>query len=151
MFSLIITIISIALVAALALATLYFGGSSFMDGKPEAEAARYINEGSQIVGAVRLFQAEKQGALPGDLEDDLVGYYLKDMPKTGVDWDIASNSLVKPVEQADVCERVNEKAGWDNPNWEADSNSAGQHEPVSCDDASLEGETYYCCTVATAS
>ena len=38
MFSLIITIISVALVAALALATLYYGGDAFNEGRPKAEA-----------------------------------------------------------------------------------------------------------------
>lgn len=40
MFSLIITIISIALVAALALATLYYGGDAFRDGHAAAQASK---------------------------------------------------------------------------------------------------------------
>lgn len=60
MFSLIITIISIALVAALALATLYYGGASFSRGKEGREAARLINEGPKAHG-VRFEQAERAG------------------------------------------------------------------------------------------
>ncbi len=54
MFSLIITIISIALVAALALATIYYGGSAFNRGSADAKAAQYINEGQQLSGAAAV-------------------------------------------------------------------------------------------------
>ncbi len=62
MFSLIITIISIALVAALALATLYYGGSAFNRGSDAADAARLINEGQQINGAVAIAKADAAAA-----------------------------------------------------------------------------------------
>ena len=78
MSSIITVVISIALAAALALAGMYFGGDTFLKGKPEAEAARYINEGQQVSAAIRLFQAENRGELPTDLRADLVGAYLKD-------------------------------------------------------------------------
>ena len=58
MFSLIITIISIALVAALALATLYYGGNAFNKGSAEANASKIINEGQQVNGAVQLARAD---------------------------------------------------------------------------------------------
>lgn len=58
MFSLIITIISIALVAALALATLYYGGSAFNRGSQGAIAAQLINEGQQVNGAVAVAKAD---------------------------------------------------------------------------------------------
>jgi hypothetical protein len=146
MFSVIITVISIALVAALTLATVYFGGDTFLQGKPEAEAARYINEGQQVSAAIRLYQAENQGQLPGDLNADLVGHYLKDMPEAGANWDIASDAIVKAVANAETCETVNKRAGWVNPNWIEGSDAVGKHEPVACDDAALQGEIYYCCT-----
>ena len=57
MFSLIITIISIALVAALALATLYYGGDAFNQGRAGADASRLINEGQQVNAAVALAAA----------------------------------------------------------------------------------------------
>ena len=58
MFSLIITIISIALVAALALATIYYGGTAFNRGTAEAKASQLINEGQQINAAVALAKAD---------------------------------------------------------------------------------------------
>ena len=149
MFSVIVVIISIALVAALTLATVYFGGDTFLKGKPEAEAARYINEGQQVSAAIRLFQVENQGMLPKDLEGDLVGHYLKDLPQAGANWDIASDAIVKSVSDADTCEAVNKRAGWKNPNWPA-SEGVREHQPVSCDDPALAGQVYYCCTAAVA-
>lgn len=58
MFSLIITIISIALVAALALATIYYGGTAFNKGSEQASASRLINEGQQVNGAVAMAKAD---------------------------------------------------------------------------------------------
>jgi len=55
MFSLIITIISIALVAALALATLYYGGSAFSQGSAKANASSIIEQAQQIAGANTLY------------------------------------------------------------------------------------------------
>lgn len=57
MFSLIITIISIALVTALALATIYYGGSAFRQGADAARAATLVNGSQQIVGAYQFYQA----------------------------------------------------------------------------------------------
>lgn len=150
MFSVIIVVISIALVALVALATMYFGGDTFLQGKPESEAARYINEGQQVSAAIRLYQAENHGELPSDLRADLVGHYLKDMPESGANWNIASDAIVKAVENAETCETVNKRAGWTNPNWVEGSDAVGKHEPVACDDPALTGEIYYCCTAPSA-
>jgi hypothetical protein len=149
MFSLIITIISIALVGALAITTLFFGGDSFLRGKSEAEAAQYINESQQISAAVRLFQAENSGEMPGDLQSDLVdNNYLKELPVSGELWEIGDNSLVKGVKDAETCEKVNEKSGWTNIN-HPDNDKPSEHSPASCDDtAALAGATYFCCTVS---
>lgn len=58
MFSLIITIISIALVAALALATLYYGGAAFNRGQDNARAAQILSAAQQIDGALTLMSAD---------------------------------------------------------------------------------------------
>jgi hypothetical protein len=136
MFSLIITVISIGLVAALAVATMYYGGDTFMQGKPDAEAARYINEGQQISGAIRLYQAEQHGNLPQDLGADLVPVYLKQMPESGVNWGIATDAIIKSVEDTQTCERINIRAGMEDPT------------PISCDEVSAD-LTYFCCIPTT--
>ena len=46
MFSLIVTIIAIVLVAALAIATIYYGGSSFLEGNTRIAVATLLNQGA---------------------------------------------------------------------------------------------------------
>ena len=58
MFSLIVTITSIALVAALALATLYYGGSAVNKGAADATAAKILLQGQQLLGAAELYKAD---------------------------------------------------------------------------------------------
>lgn len=58
MFSLIITIVAIALVAILALATLYYGGSAFNKSSVRAQATRAITHGQQLQGAQDMFRAD---------------------------------------------------------------------------------------------
>jgi type II secretory pathway pseudopilin PulG len=78
MFSLIITLVSIALVAALALATLYYGGSSWLRGNAAA-AATLANQGQQVLAAMTLYYTE-HSAYPADLQDLVNGEYLKTVP-----------------------------------------------------------------------
>jgi type II secretory pathway pseudopilin PulG len=79
MFSLIITVIAIALVAALALATLYYGGPIFNEGAERAQAAKLSAQGQQIMGAMELYRAEK-GVYPQSLNDLVADEYLKSIP-----------------------------------------------------------------------
>lgn len=78
MFSLIITIISIALVAVLALATLYYGGDAFNRGSAGAEAARLINEGQQVNAAVTMAGVDE--ATLSDIDALVTGKYLAQVP-----------------------------------------------------------------------
>lgn len=112
MFSLIITIISIALVAALALATLYYGGDAFNKGTAGAEASRLINEGQQVNGAVALAKADANPATT--LAGLVTAGYLSQLPGSfsgagavlvdgSQDLTVASSAL--------VCEEVQKRAG----------------------------------------
>lgn len=74
MFSLIISIISIALVAALAAATVYFGGAAFNKGSAGADASTFINAGQQIAGAFTLASADGHSpAVVADLNTGALG------------------------------------------------------------------------------
>jgi len=79
MFSLIITLVSIALVAALALATLYYGGSSWLRGNAAASAATLANQGQQVLAALTLYYTD-HSAYPADLQELVTGDYLKTVP-----------------------------------------------------------------------
>lgn len=79
MFSLIITIIAVALVALLAVASIYYGGDVFTSGSDRSEAARFVNEAQQISSAISLYKADNNGAAPANilvLKPD----YLKEIP-----------------------------------------------------------------------
>lgn len=124
MFSLIITIISIALVAALALATIYYGGTAFNKGSAAAVASQLINEGQQINGAVALFRADAAQGLSftatpttvsGLADATAMGQpaYLAQVP-TSFDGGtlLTSNvALTSATVSDDVCAEVNRKAG----------------------------------------
>ncbi len=127
MFSLIITIISIALVAALALATLYYGGSSWTRGNAASNAATVTNQGQQIRGAMELYYAD-HSAYPASLQDLVTGDYLKTIPvppamlafETGLvtpalaagdTWTLLAGGqpafMVQDVVPKDVCQELN--------------------------------------------
>ncbi len=58
MFSLVITILAIALVAILAYAALYYGSSAANDAGARARAVTLVNQGEQIVGATQIFYVD---------------------------------------------------------------------------------------------
>jgi len=109
MFSLIITIISIALVAALALATIYYGGTAFNRGTAEAKASQLINEGQQINAAVALAKADidREGLTTVVNATHLVsGNYLAQMP---ANWKLAISTGADQTEDA-VTKKSTDKA-----------------------------------------
>ena len=121
MFSLIITIISIALVAALALATLYFGGDAFNQGSAKASAATVVNQAQQISGANTLYFLDKQvyGEVVNLTAD---GKYLASAPnpgaleggadpKPGYKVDTATGAITLALASQAVCDAINEQAG----------------------------------------
>lgn len=79
MFSLVIAIISILLVAALAIATLYYGGQQLQLGSSRAHAAKIINQGQQVLGAAELFYSEN-GRWPNDTGELVNKGYLRSVP-----------------------------------------------------------------------
>lgn len=120
MFSLIITIISIALVAALAVATIYFGGDAFNQGSARAAAATLVNQASQISGANTLYFLDEQtyAAVADGDSVDLAPDYLASVPSPGNAasgaWTVAGGTdasvTIDGVTPA-VCDQVNIQAG----------------------------------------
>lgn len=104
MFSLIITIISIALVAALALATIYYGGASLNKGTVDAQAATVLNEAQQINGAKAVAVADN---VTVTTIANLTPGYLSSAP---AGWTVVSGYLNKSV-SANVCAAINTKLG----------------------------------------
>lgn len=97
MFNLIITVISIALVAVLAIATIYYGGSVWSRQGDEAAAVRVLNEAAQVKGAVELYRNDHAGSAPADL-DALVPTYLKSIPtNTTSTWTVVGEHAVSVI------------------------------------------------------
>lgn len=136
MFSLIVTIIAVALVAALALATIYFGGQAFNIGGDRAIATRTVNEGNQVAGALELYRVDN-GAYPTGASQDIAnalvtGNYLAGMPE-GATWEFRNDYAVRTDLTMEQCERVNTGLGIANP-------------PPSCSDPAFSGMTLCCAT-----
>lgn len=124
MFSLIITIISIALVAALALATIYYGGSAFNRGSASANATKLMTQSQQILGADRLYRVDHEGTMPPSMQALVDGGYLKSIPTAAIDtkftaqaatvsWEMVSTSSGRGYQftassvDAESCKNIN--------------------------------------------
>ena len=149
MFSIIVVTISIALIALITYGTMSYIGDGFIEGVEETKVVRYINEAQQISGAIRLYQADNGGQLPSDITTDLKGYYLKDIPKSGENWEITDGAIKKLIGDLNECEAVNKKSNWINPNYVEGSDAVGKFEPLSCSEIDESGVQYFCCTNAS--
>lgn len=133
MFSMIITIMAIFLVAALALATIFYGSQYYKDGQARAAAAKAIQQGNQITGAVELFKTDK-GALPTGTNDEIkaklvADNYLTSWPSAG--WELRNDYAVRTDLDETTCLSVNKSLGIDTI--------------PSCTDVNYEKKSF-CCT-----
>jgi hypothetical protein len=113
MFSLIITIISIALVAALAVATIYYGGSAFTQGTAKATASAFVAAGQQVSGALVLY-ANDNGGARADMSMLKAGNYLAAAPvvsKLPLTIDPTTNVVTASLVSDAVCDALNSAAG----------------------------------------
>lgn len=136
MFSLIITVISIALVAALALATIYYGGDAFENGGAEAQVATLQNEGAQIRAAMEAYKVN-EGGLPTGTQDEIKAQlisrgYLKTFPTGTADWTLVNDFAVVQGLPDARCEAINAKYGITGI--------------PACDDPAIGGRTVCCST-----
>ena len=118
MFSLIITIISIALVAALAVATIYYGGDAFNQGTTKAKASTIVNQAQQVAGANTLFKSNT-GSFAATVSDLVSNAYLGSAPVSAdldVTYAIGTNNLVTATLKStagEICKQINVIAGTD--------------------------------------
>lgn len=105
MFSLIIVIVSIALVVALVASTMYHGGSTLTDAGRQAQAAQFLNEGAQLRGALVFHQAQT-GEMASTV-GELVGSKTLATPLPG--WAILDGYAYREVDTRDVCLAANQK------------------------------------------
>lgn len=119
MFSLIISIISIALVAALAAATVYFGGAAFNKGSAGADASTFINAGQQVAGAFTLasadgFTVDTVASLNTGADSDGEIYLAQVPTYKGTAFAVETTGDVNyakiDVKSDQVCEEINKRA-----------------------------------------
>ena len=139
MFSLIISIIAIALVAALALASIYYGGSAFQEGSAEAEASTAVNQGQQVQAAVTMADVAEEWTATSVHGDLVTNDYLKEVPNLrGEGWEIvaAATEATVAVVNAEVCEKIEQQADGDHADGAA-LPAAVESQPFGCVEANL--------------
>tara|TARA_B100001245_G_scaffold236697_1_gene230158 strand:- start:8477 stop:8896 length:420 start_codon:yes stop_codon:yes gene_type:complete len=112
MFSLIISIIAIALAAVLLLTSAFYGGDALTQGTAKAQASAAVNEAQQISAAYELYKAENFGVRPGAIADvSGPDSYLK-QPIAGWEFDGAVQPVVAEKQglSEEVCEIVQANA-----------------------------------------
>ncbi len=118
MFSLIVTLIAIALVAALALASLYYGSEGLARGASQARAVELIGTGAQIAAALQLQDADavaRDGAPQNAFSGLPTQPYLVSAP---AGWTaqcgpvLCQASVALDLKGAGACAEVNRKAGF---------------------------------------
>lgn len=115
MVSLIITIIAVALVAALVLATMYYGGNAGADANSKAKVAKVAAEGTQISGAFELYRVQEKG-LPTGTPDAIKrtlesAKYVTAFPQG--DWELRHHFAVRTDVTDKECIGLNRKLGID--------------------------------------
>jgi len=94
MFSLIITVISIALVAALAVASVYYGGPALSKGTSRAAAATVVSQGQQIAGAATMLASDSAMAVGAAFVNLTDNNYLTSIPTppnaVGTSWEVGA-------------------------------------------------------------
>lgn len=107
MFSLVITVISIALVAALMLAVLYYGGGAMQKGVALTRATEHLNQSTQVLAAMDLFKVD-HGRYPLTMQELVDNKYLKAIPSVYAE---VTPSLASPAFASEKAEWVIPKPG----------------------------------------
>lgn len=133
MFALIITIISIALVAALAIASIYYGGSAFSQGTAQAQGSTIVNQAQQVGAAVTLYENDNGGSAPSAVSD-LTPTYLEAVPtppsSASGAYALGSNatSVTVDVTSANVCLSIDQSVAPSTSAIPSAANSADQYQ-----------------------
>lgn len=116
MFSLIITIVSIALVVALVAATMYHGGDTLTQGRTTADAAAFV-AGAQQVGGAAVMYLSLEGSEATSVDQLVTAKYLASAPvvkgtELAIPAAAADDNLVSSTVTSDaVCTAINKAAG----------------------------------------
>lgn len=96
MFNLIVVVISIALLAIIAVASIFYGGDAWTQSSEKANVTTLINQGQQISGAAALYKADN-GVAVATIADLETAKYLSNVPQAGKittgDWAIDGSDV----------------------------------------------------------
>lgn len=151
MFSLIITIVSIALVVALVAATMYHGGDTLTQGRTTADAAAFVS-GAQQVGGAAVMYLSLEGEAAASVADLVTAKYLASEPVVKgtaltLDTNTAGQNIVSStVASAEVCQAINKAAGILAANT---ADAADTQEALVVVEADLADVAYGCVTTGT--
>lgn len=107
MFALILTILSITLVAALVIATVSYGGEAMQKNQTKVAVTTVLNEGQQLQASFALYRAEKsKNAI--SIAELSANKYLKSVPPN---WDVAEGFAFRAETEQNVCLESNKKRG----------------------------------------
>lgn len=114
MFSLIITVLTIALVVTLSVATVYYGSSAFVEGSSSAAASTVMEQAIQINSYAELYATHESGRKPSDIESELIPTYMSAKPilksgyfqPSGGEWEIENGHLILRNLREDICEEI---------------------------------------------
>lgn len=125
--SLIVTIISIALVVIMSAAAIYYGGDVFSEQGKNVEAAKLSTNATQMEGAIKVYHAEK-GDYPSSAQNLIdAGYLSIEVPGN---WSFEQDYIVTSVTDENSCLTLNKMYGLDLV--------------PACDDAAYVGKTHCC-------
>jgi type II secretory pathway pseudopilin PulG len=129
MFSLIIALVAIALVAVLAGASVYYGTSAWSNNQSKAKYAEIVNQSEQISNAFLAFKINgnelddttcNTGDTTGCMQQLIDSQYLSSVPVRTEkiinqdDWSIdETGALYTTTQDVDACIMANEKKGYD--------------------------------------
>lgn len=119
MFQLIIAILSIALIATLAIASVYYGGDAFTKGTAKAGASTVVSQAQQVSAADVLYQNDNAGAHAADVATLVTDNYLQAAPQMpesvgdDLDLDQATGLVYGGVANETICTEINAQLGVD--------------------------------------
>lgn len=115
MFQIIVAVVAIALVAIMAIAMIWYGGSVFSSAGEKGRFDGYVQQGTQIQASIKLYNVDT-GGLPSGTSDAQfstlqTNNYLSSTPPGG--WIIDNQVIYKPLTDNAQCKRFNQYAGKD--------------------------------------
>ncbi|MFN9470811.1 hypothetical protein [Acidovorax sp.] len=127
MYSLLISVIAIALTVAVAAASMYYGGDSLTQGRSAADATAYVTAAQQISGAAVMYQTTESAA-PADVAALVTAGNLNGVPSVKSrsatnEWTLVAavagtsprmlsiNLAGAPATNQKLCDTINKNAG----------------------------------------